>query len=33
MKRIHLDTYSVLIGMLILVGIIWLMLATLNPVR
>ena len=33
MKRIHRDAYSVVIGTLLLLGIIWLMLATLNPVR
>lgn len=33
MKRIHLDTCSVIIGILVLIGTIWAMLAILNPVR
>lgn len=33
MKRIHLDTYSALIGIIVLIGTIWVMLAILNPVR
>jgi len=33
MKRIHLDTYTVVIGVLVLIGIISLLLVTLNPVR
>ncbi len=33
MKQIHIDAYSAVIGLLVLAGIIWFMLATLNPVR
>ena len=33
MKRIHLDTYTALIGMLVLTGLIWGMLAILNPIK
>ena len=32
-KRIHRDTYSVLIGVLLLAGVIAVLLITLNPVR
>lgn len=33
MMRFHLDAYSAVIGTLLLAGIIWLMLAILNPLR
>lgn len=33
MKRIYSDTYSVVVGIVVLAGIIWLILATLNPIR
>ncbi len=32
-QRIHRDTYTVIIGVLILAGLIAIMLITLNPVR
>ncbi len=32
-RRIHRDVYTVSIGMLILVGLITLMLVTVNPLR
>ncbi len=33
MKLIHIDAISALVGVLICAGILWLILATLNPVR
>ncbi len=33
MKRIYSDTYPVVVGIVVLAGIIWLILATLNPIR
>ncbi len=33
MKLVHIDAISAVLGIAILAGVIWLLLATLNPAR